>query len=576
MESLYQSSDYVFGWNKIVESVTGWDPVKAFLPAIPAATVVYMSVYLIGLLLHTITRMIVPTAVRGYILDFVKTMTFCAYPFGHGIMRKYYGEPGYMCAMVPTMFLSFMTLREGDGNPIAVWLQYYKRIIPLWKCIIKTIIQIIAGFAAYHVGMYILGLELHPMYVARLKEYYDAFCSSDLTVPAYVGFCIEFCAVIYDCWFANQTFTGNLPIDTLIKIFNSGLLVVSGVHLTGMYIHPAMATGHTWGCGDTSGIAHIIIYWVGPIIGTWISFHLQKRFSLRRRSTKASRSRSSGNSQSNKKHVNGTTPVNGTTQVNEQVSAHRTGANPMACDTMKPGHGANRRRTSATPYIIDTNLNGYVPCTQNGQRDCGVIVRIRGRRGRMNAQFKGFLLQARTKTPDGQLRYVGEYRYMNGQQVVGRTNPNVMQGQFAAGRAGPIALGQVGPPPGFNPNFNPNNPFMGNQVNQINNNVIVQRMQCNRGTGVTHTENSIKNVVQLQWIPPVGYNRPVQFVATVVRDYNTFWMGHRSRAINARPALRLINGGVANTARWYNSAAKASSGFVLLMTSLCTLLFFLF
>lgn len=52
---------------------------------------------------------------------------------------------------------------------------------------------------------------------------------------------------------------------------------------------------------------------------------------------------------------------------------HRTGANPMACDTMKPGHGANVRRTTATPYIIDTNLNGYVPCTQNGQRDCGVI-----------------------------------------------------------------------------------------------------------------------------------------------------------------------------------------------------------
>jgi hypothetical protein len=55
------------------------------------------------------------------------------------------------------------------------------------------------------------------------------------------------------------------------------------------------------------------------------------------------------------------------------VSGHRTGANPMACDTMKPGHGANVRRTTATPYIIDTNLDGYVPCTQNGQRDCGVI-----------------------------------------------------------------------------------------------------------------------------------------------------------------------------------------------------------
>lgn len=58
------------------------------------------------------------------------------------------------------------------------------------------------------------------------------------------------------------------------------------------------------------------------------------------------------------------------------IDGHRYGADPRACDTMKPGHGANVRRTSATPYIIDTNLDGYVPCTTNGQRDCGVIGKI--------------------------------------------------------------------------------------------------------------------------------------------------------------------------------------------------------
>lgn len=271
------------------------------------------------------------------------------------------------------------------------------------------------------------------------------------------------------------------------------------------------------------------------------------------------------------------------------IDGHRYGADPRACDTMKPGHGANVRRTSATPYLVDTNLDGYVPCTTNGQRDCGVIVRIRGRRGRLNTQFKGFLLQARSKMPGGQLQYVGEYRYMNGQNVIARNNVR-MQGQMAGmmgGRNGPVALGQVGLPPGapggpggpgFNPNFNPNNPFAGNNVNAmgVNTNVIVQRMQCVRGTGVTHTENGIKNMVQLQWVPPVGFNRPVQFVATVVRDYNTFWMGHRSRVMRSRPALRIRGGGVGNTARWYaGGAARTSSGFVVILASLCSLLYYL-
>lgn len=228
MESFLNSSGYAFGWDKVIESVTGWKPGKEFLPAIPAAMVLYLSAFFIGLFLHTITRMIIPSPIKGYILDFVKTMTICAYPFGHGMMRSNYGEPGYILAMVPIMILTLSTLKAGDGNPIGVWLQYFKKIIPLWKCVIKTFVQIVAGFAAYQLGIYILGLELHPMYVSRLKEYYNEFCSTDLHVPAYAGFFIEFFAVIYDTWFSSQMFTGILQLDLIIRIVNSGLLVVLG------------------------------------------------------------------------------------------------------------------------------------------------------------------------------------------------------------------------------------------------------------------------------------------------------------------------------------------------------------
>lgn len=269
------------------------------------------------------------------------------------------------------------------------------------------------------------------------------------------------------------------------------------------------------------------------------------------------------------------------------VRGHSYGADPMACDSMKPGHGATRRQTRATPFIIDTNLDGYVPCTTVGQRDCGVIVRIRARRLRLAIPFKGFMLQARSRSPDGQITYVGEYRYMNGQQVTPRNNVNQanglrMAGQFGpnGGAGGPVALGQVGGPRFNQPGFNPNNPFgnqrgtmMGQSV--INPNILVQRMQCVRGTGVTHTENSAKTGIQLLWNPPVGFNRPVQFVATVVQDYNTYWMGHRSRALRSRPGLRMVGGGVGNTARWFSGGAtRASSGVVILITSLCSVFYF--
>ena len=47
-----------------------------------------------------------------------------------------------------------------------------------------------------------------------------------------------------------------------------------------MYIHPAMATGHTWGCGTTPKSAHILIYWVGPFVGAWLALQVNKKFQV--------------------------------------------------------------------------------------------------------------------------------------------------------------------------------------------------------------------------------------------------------------------------------------------------------
>jgi len=231
MEDLGGTAGIIPGWKKAFTAFMGWTPDVEFLPALPAAAIVYLSVYLIGLLLHTVTRLVAPAAVREYLLDFIKTMTLCAYPFGHGIMRKFYGEVGYMSAMVPVVFITLTTMADGSGNPIGVWLQYFRKQMPWWKCGLKNVIQVIAGISAYHLGMYILNLQLHPVYVQRLKEYYSSFCVTDLNVPMHVGFMLEFVAVIYDSWFASQTFTKLSYLDLVMKTINSGLLVVAGEFL---------------------------------------------------------------------------------------------------------------------------------------------------------------------------------------------------------------------------------------------------------------------------------------------------------------------------------------------------------
>ncbi|KAH3719292.1 hypothetical protein DPMN_062123 [Dreissena polymorpha] len=127
-------------------------------------------------------------------------------------MRKFYGEAGYQCGMV-----------------LGVWCHYFMKMIPLLKFLMKNFIQIVARISAYHFGMYIFGLELHPAYVERLKSYYNQFCDTDLHVTEYVVFLIECVAVVYISWFWYKSYTRFPAFDLLLKFFNIGVTVNAGI-----------------------------------------------------------------------------------------------------------------------------------------------------------------------------------------------------------------------------------------------------------------------------------------------------------------------------------------------------------
>ncbi|KAK3088052.1 hypothetical protein FSP39_013999 [Pinctada imbricata] len=57
--------------------------------------------------------------------------------------------------------------------------------------------------------------------------------------------------------------------------------------------------------------------------------------------------------------------------------------------------------------------------------------------------------------------------------------------------------------------------------------------------GITHTGNTNKTEVSVDWIPPVGCNLgDVQFVATVVRGYSEYWVDIRSDVIQPSGFVR--------------------------------------
>lgn len=121
-------------------------------------------------------------------------------------------------------------------------------------------------------------LHFHPSFVEIVKS--QANCSTDLNVATVTGFVLETVAVTYDIWVDQQTLSRYLLLDLALKILNCAIIVCLGLHLTGMYLHPAMATGHTFGCGPTPILSHILVYWGGPFIGIYIGLKLGQMFHL--------------------------------------------------------------------------------------------------------------------------------------------------------------------------------------------------------------------------------------------------------------------------------------------------------
>ena len=52
----------------------------------------------------------------------------------------------------------------------------------------------------------------------------------------------------------------------------------SGVHCTGMYVQPALATGYKIGCHGETVLDHLFVYWVGPFIGGYLAYTFLQKF----------------------------------------------------------------------------------------------------------------------------------------------------------------------------------------------------------------------------------------------------------------------------------------------------------
>lgn len=246
------------------------------VPVVVGAILVYVLTFTLCLVLQRITNLLLPKALSVFMADFFFTMAICAYPYSHGTMRRLFGHVGYLSAAVPMATLSCM-LFVGSASPLGVFRAYLKGKESLWRLGVRVVIQTVGAFLSFRLVYLIWSLEVTDDHRQWLKV---TACETDLNVPVAMGFLLEFAATMYDTWLCEQQLFKAPFLDLVVKIFNGCLLVCGGVHLTGMYMHPAMASGMSWACEGTSTVEHIFVYWIGSFIGCYTGLWLHSALPL--------------------------------------------------------------------------------------------------------------------------------------------------------------------------------------------------------------------------------------------------------------------------------------------------------
>ncbi|KAK7110810.1 aquaporin-11-like [Littorina saxatilis] len=260
-------------WREAWVMTMGVEPEGPYVPPYVASLIFFFINMVVGVGLRGLTRLLVSRSVRGHVLDFLCTMEACAYFFENNFVVKYYGYTWLAVAIIAQLYVCARTFGDNIDNPVKAFHGWLIGQISLLQALIKIVVTALAGLASYRLARLIWSLDLIEDHHER---FYEVTCGSDLQVTLVTGLVIEMAACLSDLWLGLQTLSSMTVLDEFVKYLNAALMIVFGLQTTGMYFNPAMATGHTLGCGGTQYWEHFAVYWIGPFLGCFLATFLDR------------------------------------------------------------------------------------------------------------------------------------------------------------------------------------------------------------------------------------------------------------------------------------------------------------
>merc|ERR1711936_873200 len=193
------------------------------------------------------------------------------------------------------------------------------------------------------------------------------------------------------------------------------------------------------------------------------------------------------------------------------VQGYSSGAPVGQCDSMLPLHKTEPMDPTTSPYTIQV---ASVKMFNSETLNVSLI-------SDTGEYFEGFLLKA-VSIDDG--KTVGTFNILN------TTNATIVDAEYI----------EDGSSNESNESEESNESDESNESvessietgEEDNGSVAVKYLKCSGlKSAVTHSNGSAKTSLYVQWVPPSSYEGSVRLVATVVKEYNTFWVNITSATV---------------------------------------------
>lgn len=141
------------------------------------------------------------------------------------------------------------------------------------------LVQIVAGSLVLTYTRYLWGIGWST---AHQHESLQKSCDADLQVTVKNGAIIEGVLTFVDRVNALTLEQMDWPQSTITSSLLSTFLVISGLHLTGGYFNPVLASSLKFQCRGNGTMEFIIVYWVGSIAGSVIALAFHRMLGIKK------------------------------------------------------------------------------------------------------------------------------------------------------------------------------------------------------------------------------------------------------------------------------------------------------